>query len=386
MQIIIHRGTHQIGGCATEIRTARTRILIDFGSELDRKHAKGLQVEGVTCGESSCDAVLFTHCHGDHIGLLNSIHADIPLYIGSLSKEMLVLSNERQRCYDEARIHSLRTFEMGRPFWIGDIQITPFVVDHSAFDSCMFLIKAEEKKILHTGDFRTHGFRGKGMAKVLDCYVRDVDLLICEGTTLNRSRWKSMPEYDLSRKAETLFKENKYIFIVCASTNIDRIAGFCRAVPRGKYCLSDKYQKDILDLVKEKAGYYSSLYRFRKILTYGPNFDAKMERRGFCMFVRAGNGRHRAIMERYRERNPLVLYSMWKGYLEEDTVSDFVKDFRMEILHTSGHADSMALKMLIEKTRPKQILPIHTEAPEELRKVCKDCCILSVKDKEVITI
>jgi hypothetical protein len=31
MQIIIHRGTHQIGGIATEIRTVSTRILIDMG-------------------------------------------------------------------------------------------------------------------------------------------------------------------------------------------------------------------------------------------------------------------------------------------------------------------------------------------------------------------
>ena len=30
MQVIIHRGTHQIGGCATEIRTGSTRILIDL--------------------------------------------------------------------------------------------------------------------------------------------------------------------------------------------------------------------------------------------------------------------------------------------------------------------------------------------------------------------
>ena len=34
MQIIIHRGTHQIGGIAAEISTDTTRILIDMGDEL----------------------------------------------------------------------------------------------------------------------------------------------------------------------------------------------------------------------------------------------------------------------------------------------------------------------------------------------------------------
>ena len=40
MNITIHRGTHQIGGCATEIRTNNTRIFIDFGAELDEETVK----------------------------------------------------------------------------------------------------------------------------------------------------------------------------------------------------------------------------------------------------------------------------------------------------------------------------------------------------------
>ena len=34
LKICIHRGTHQIGGIATEIHTENTRILIDMGDEL----------------------------------------------------------------------------------------------------------------------------------------------------------------------------------------------------------------------------------------------------------------------------------------------------------------------------------------------------------------
>lgn len=48
MNITIHRGTHQIGGCATEIRTNNTRIFIDFGAELDEGTASPLAIEGVS--------------------------------------------------------------------------------------------------------------------------------------------------------------------------------------------------------------------------------------------------------------------------------------------------------------------------------------------------
>ena len=34
MKVIIHRGTHQIGGIATEIKTDKSRIIIDMGEEL----------------------------------------------------------------------------------------------------------------------------------------------------------------------------------------------------------------------------------------------------------------------------------------------------------------------------------------------------------------
>ena len=89
MQIIIHRGTHQIGGVAVEISTASSRILIDMGEELgmDKNFTPSpLAIAGVTDDSVSCDVVLFTHNHADHIGQLKNIRPNIPLYMGRLAK------------------------------------------------------------------------------------------------------------------------------------------------------------------------------------------------------------------------------------------------------------------------------------------------------------
>jgi ribonuclease J len=71
MNIVIHRGTHQIGGCVTEINTTQARIFSDLGSKLPDQDGNTLpvtlQIDGVTQGHDNCDAVLFTHYHGDHI-------------------------------------------------------------------------------------------------------------------------------------------------------------------------------------------------------------------------------------------------------------------------------------------------------------------------------
>ena len=46
-----------------------------------------------------------------------------------------------------------------KPFRIRDMIITPLLVDHSAYNSFMFLIQAEGKRILCTNDYRSHGYK-----------------------------------------------------------------------------------------------------------------------------------------------------------------------------------------------------------------------------------
>ena len=85
MKIVIHRGTHQIGGCVTEIQSNNgTRIAIDIGENLpsiDSNQENELKIEGLTEGKPSFDAVFITHYHGDHIGLYNKILPQIPIYV-----------------------------------------------------------------------------------------------------------------------------------------------------------------------------------------------------------------------------------------------------------------------------------------------------------------
>lgn len=90
MKPCIHRGTHQIGGIAAEISTTSTRILMDMGDELSLDPnfvSAPLNIPGVTDGNGHCDAVLFTHYHGDHTGQMLRIRPEIPIYAGALAKD-----------------------------------------------------------------------------------------------------------------------------------------------------------------------------------------------------------------------------------------------------------------------------------------------------------
>ena len=158
MQIKVYRGTHQIGGCITEIKTSAARIIIDMGAELPSATTatKLLEIDGVTCGTPNCDAVLFTHYHGDHVGMYEKILPDIPVYMGSAAKRIYaVVQNALKKKLDKGSpdiVEKFREYAIGKPLKFGDIKVTPYVVDHSAFDAYMLLIEAEGKRILHTGD------------------------------------------------------------------------------------------------------------------------------------------------------------------------------------------------------------------------------------------
>lgn len=58
------------------------------------------------------------------------------------------------------------------------VTVTGYSVDHSAYDAYMYLIETPDKSILHTGDFRGHGYRGNACIPTIKSYVSLIPLLL----------------------------------------------------------------------------------------------------------------------------------------------------------------------------------------------------------------
>lgn len=390
MKITVHRGTHQIGGVATEISSEKSRIIIDMGDELSLDPdfvPRQLDIPGVTDSRQSCHGILFTHNHGDHIGQYTLVRDGIPLYMGELSKKIQLLSDWKRTPEQKRRIQDAVTFKPGESFDIGDMYIAPFLVDHSACDSYMFLIEADGKRVLHTGDFRTHGFRGKALPTILDRMVGKIDVLITEGTTFSRPQSQQMSEYELQQKVRGYIRNYKYVFVLCAATNLERVCGLAHAVPRGKYFICDEYQKQLLELIQTDRGSKSALYTIPKMTVYGDNLLERFKDRGFLMVVRA-NPRFKSILQHFDSEQSIILYSLWDGYRTRlgSTIPDFLSYCKWVPLHTSGHASIEDIRMIIEKTNPSIVIPIHTEQPDALHQYCPESNIFLMKDGEEINI
>ena len=63
-------------------------------------------------------------------------------------------------------INNPNFYNSEKPFTIGNIIITPYLNDHSAFDAYSFLIEGEGQRLFYSGDFRGHGRKGSLLTKL----------------------------------------------------------------------------------------------------------------------------------------------------------------------------------------------------------------------------
>ncbi len=167
MKITVHRGSNQIGGCVTEYESNGWKLFVDYGEQLPGAPMsdKKLEIDGLTCGDLQKSALLITHYHGDHIGKITELPPELPIYMGKMAKEIAselanhlsTVSVEHRKMAE--RLNNVNTFVPRKHFTFGEFDITPIVVDHSAFDAYAFCIEAKGLKVFHSGDFRKHGFR-----------------------------------------------------------------------------------------------------------------------------------------------------------------------------------------------------------------------------------
>ena len=388
MKLHVHRGQNQIGGNIIEISSGKTKILLDVGLELDDDGSQPLpEIEGLF-DYAGFDAIFISHYHGDHVGLAYYAHKDIPIYIGEASYNIIKASDE----YKGKPTITHRGFLRSRkPIIVGDISVTPYLCDHSAFDSYMLLCEADGESILYTGDFRSNG--RKSFDVLLNSLPKNVDKLICEGTTLSRANHAAITEKELEERAVDLFRETTGpAFVLQSSMNIDRIVTMYRAAKRtSRIFLEEVYMADIATAAGSNIpnpkfddvyAFITSPSKFEGLSKYehrlGKSF---ISRKSFVMCVRNSMlGYLKSLAREMSFDGGVLVYSFWSGYRETESMKEFLSEceklgLRIVTLHTSGHADENAIKELIETVNPKVLIPIHTENAQKFRELVPNIVI-----------
>ena len=133
----------------------------------------------------------------DHYGFMGFVRDDMPIYIGQAANELINISN----IFTPSNVNFSQPiyYDHKQSFTVGDIKITPFLNDHSAFDAYSFLIEGEGQRLFYSGDFRGHGRKGSLLTKLTNNPPADVDYLLMEGTSIGRTT-KSKPEEEIENE------------------------------------------------------------------------------------------------------------------------------------------------------------------------------------------
>ena len=396
MKITIHRGKDQIGGCITEIESeSGSRIIIDLGHNLPKgdkesedKYASNEAVAKLTEGVND---IFYTHNHGDHVELFQFVPEGKNQYIGPLALKMMrqrykymsYVEKWRLDCeYKLEKLAKFKTYRVARPITVGDIKVTPFAVSHSATDSYMLVVECDGKRVLHTGDFREHGYTGGKLIDVIEKYgiAGNIDVLITEGTNIGQADKRVRPEAEVQEEMLQVMKKYKNVFILSSSADADRLESIWSANKRrrNRPFVCDGYQKLVMASIAETRKVMGQYYQFddNKVYPYSSKNKTLvnwMKHKGFTMMIRRTDtfqGYLDEILPWCKPEETCLIYSQFKGYIIQsheafcDKTKAFVDQFpHFKYAHTSSHASKETLEKVCNAVNPKAaIIPIHKTA------------------------
>lgn len=384
--LTIHRSASEIGGNCVELKASDgARILLDAGRPLDApEHADVRSLVPSTLDtRSPLGAILLSHPHQDHYGLLQGLPSDWLVHSGPACRDLVTFT---AAMFGDGIRQPFVTWASGRQFRIGPFSVTPFLTDHSAFDAYMLLIEVEGRRILYSGDFRIHGRKATLVRRMMADPPRDIGVLLLEGTNLGSDKL-CVSERSLEDRFADLFASTPgRIFVSWSAQNVDRTVTLYRAcLQSGRTLVVDLYTAEVMELL---AGYgrlprpgwrnlkvvvtsaMARRYRSKgkadfvdRMAKHGISARAlARETGGWVAMIRPSLIRDYAASGVNPNADDAWSWSLWSGYLKDESGQQLARWFepaRACHIHTSGHTATANLQMFAERIDPKAVVPIH---------------------------
>lgn len=399
--------------------------------------------------EPAVDALLITHGHDDHFGLLGFL-GHVPLYCSRQTHDLLeaavevgnysgferdVLRINRRVLQTtktglvpgapkivtgEEEPRQVRVFKHNQPFTLQEnpaITVHPIAVSHSVPGAVAFVIQADNRTVVYTGDIRFHGRWYSDPLKHLAGLQPDVLLIegtrimerekddevrVCEelvqairetrGLAMVGFRWKDVERYETVKEAaeaagrelvifprlayllhhlgyDLVAEPHVHVYLERSRGLLYSPADYVQSKHKAGYRTNWKEEgPDLahlergltaLDLQHEPERYVLQLdyWRFNNLLDIQPPPGSR--------YIRASTEPFNEEMELSEER--LV---HWLKHFDLNQE----QDHRPIQIHASGHASGPELLQFARAIEPKTVIPIHTEHPEVFVEELKGFC------------
>jgi len=333
-------------------------------------------------GDGSLHAVLISHTHPDHCGLADLVAPDVPIICGRAAEEVWNAAAFFVPHMEpfEATAH----FEHGVPLAIGPFSVTPWRVDHSAYDAYSLLIEAGGRRLLYSGDIRSTGRKPRTL-KAIASAAQGVDALLLEGTRIDGPE-DLTTESDVEARAQELLLGTRGLGVAFFSAmNIDRLVSLYRAATKAdRTFVMDLYtalvarstgNPRVPQAEWDRVRVYLPRSQRRRVIE-SESFQLVDWVRSSRIYAEEINSRRSGLLIAARasmlaELRPALvdataIWSMWDGYLENDPgLRAALARYGVPVhrVHASGHATPDALEQFATDLQPRAIVPIHTERP-----------------------
>lgn len=313
MKLVLFDGHNTVGGAKFGLQSGGTQLMLDFGlnfSSFRRLFGEFLQPRGCRglhdlwhtglippfsgayrsdlfpadfrpseALKFAPDAVVVSHAHLDHMGLLGAIREDIPIACSSTTAMIMksLQDTGQSACYQEyayavpriangssstIKSSSYSTPAISRPlttldscppdaaqFWstshngrsissgavssevsnLGAFSIRSFPVDHSVPGCVAVEFQDESTRLIYSGDLRTHGRRGADTAWFIDYLeANPPDVLLVEGTRIGRAGDRVVTERDVAERAFEIVRVSTGRLVIAdfGGRQMERLASF----------------------------------------------------------------------------------------------------------------------------------------------------------------
>jgi ribonuclease J len=387
MRICIHRGTKEIGGTCVEIEAQAKRLVLDVGLPLDALDPDTFPlhpIQGFEAPDESLLGVVISHPHQDHYGLAHRLPEGTLFLIGEAAERILAAS----ALFSPAGLRLKNTTHLinGSPVHLGPFTITPFLVDHSAYDAYAVLVEADGKRLFYTGDLRAHGRKSSLFEKLVSNPPRNVDILLMEGTCVGRDDQSYPTEDDLVPRFADLFRQTPGMPLVwCSGQNLDRIVTIFKACKEAdRQFIIDVYTAEMLRATGNRRLPQADWRGIRVFLPFSQRLRIKKQQ---AFEVSNPYYPFRIYPEKFAEvasRSVLlfrpsmvgdvesarcleggcVVCSVWPGYTADERNQRFLawvkeRALPLQFCHTSGHASVPDLRRLRDAFADAVAVPVH---------------------------
>ena len=385
LKIIPLGGLGEIGLNMMVFEYGTTLFIVDAGLMFPEDYMLGVDfvipdMDYVKRNRTLITGIVLTHAHEDHIGALPFLLKEVNAPVFGTPFTLGVVRHKLEE-YDTAVANGLHEIHPGEQLKLGPFRIEFIQVGHSVVDGVGLAISTPLGLIVHTGDFKISHSVGDGLAtdvgRFAQCGEKGVLALLSDSTNIEKDGYTISAREIRNKLAKIIDKSKGRIIIALFASNINRIQHIVNiARERGKKIVFNGRSIEVAVSLARDLGYIhipEGMDIDINEVNQHPDDDiiiittgSQGEPMSALARMAAGNHKHLKV----KKEDTVILSSKFIPG-NERAIGNIINRLykkgadviyeKISEIHVSGHAFQEELKLMINLTRPKFVIPIHGE-------------------------